>query len=397
MDSYGSGCYNATRARKSRSNSRVGLRPHSSGGWRSSSFAESHRNSYAGLSANPFAGPRSTSILGSRRSGSQLSNSFARSGRNSLAGSDRGLLLAPPEVFGHMDNIITYWGPYTTLAGVVASPFYARVEIPVNPRHFEQWRNDVFPHPSLYHEMLPEVLSKATFTLYAVLPVPVRYLAQLSSLHLEYLARSLYDHQYEEGKNTLKDDASGDNYAERLKRTYTTLGRISLVYETRLNERADDGLTPQNMSDAIEDMLTAFENDLERIERSGVRGRARSAASPHSIPPLIFARTRRRSQSPAFIIQSGSIGHPIPPPPPSRPISRSHSPGFHCQSGNTGAPLDPRTRGKGFRAFFQGDRACHSAEDNNSARAQASSSPQSLPSTPGLLTMTISPEDMSTL
>ncbi|KAF9737343.1 hypothetical protein PMIN01_05122 [Paraphaeosphaeria minitans] len=329
-NTFGSGYSSALGARSSRSN----LRPNSFGDWESGSFAGSRRNSYAG------------------------------SRRTSIAGSSRGMPPAPLEVLGHMDDIVTYWGAYNTLARVVASPFYARVEIPVNPRHFEQWRNDVFSPPSLYHAMLPEVLSKATFTLHAVHPVPIRYLAQMSSLHLEYLARSMYDDQYEERNNTPKGDASDNDHVERLKRTYTTFGRISLIYETRFDERVEDSLSLQNMSDAIERMLTAFEKDLERIEWGEVGGR-------------------------------GSMDAPLPPPPHSHLGSRSQSPGVHRQFGNMDAPLDPRTRGKGFRAFFQRDRASPSAEDSNSPRVQAPSTPQSLLSTSGLITMTISPKDMS--
>ncbi|KAL5433789.1 hypothetical protein PMIN05_008153 [Paraphaeosphaeria minitans] len=360
-NTFGSGYSSALGARSSRSN----LRPNSFGDWESGSFAGSRRNSYAG------------------------------SRRTSIAGSSRGMPPAPLEVLGHMDDIVTYWGAYNTLARVVASPFYARVEIPVNPRHFEQWRNDVFSPPSLYHAMLPEVLSKATFTLHAVHPVPIRYLAQMSSLHLEYLARSMYDDQYEERNNTPKGDASDNDHVERLKRTYTTFGRISLIYETRFDERVEDSLSLQNMSDAIERMLTAFEKDLERIEWGEVGGRGRPVASPCSSPPPTFTRTGSRSQPPGFDAQSRSMDAPLPPPPHSHLGSRSQSPGVHRQFGNMDAPLDPRTRGKGFRAFFQRDRASPSAEDSNSPRVQAPSTPQSLLSTSGLITMTISPKDMS--
>ncbi|KAF1967470.1 hypothetical protein BU23DRAFT_659077 [Bimuria novae-zelandiae CBS 107.79] len=50
----------------------------------------------------------------------------------------------------HMNDIVTLWGPYTTVEAVLAAPSYTRVEIPVNPRQHEQWRNNIV-HPYPYN------------------------------------------------------------------------------------------------------------------------------------------------------------------------------------------------------------------------------------------------------
>lgn len=270
-----------------------------------------------------------------------------------------------------MNDITTYWGAYTTLAEVQASPFYVRVEIPVNPRHFEQWRNDVLSPPSLHHGMLPEALSKVAFTLHAVLPIPIRYLTQMSSLQLEYFARYLYDDQYEERKHSLRSDDPGEDYLEKLQRTYTTLQRIRVVYERRFDERVEDSSSHKKLSDAVEDMLRALEEDLERTERGEMVGKSRREIYPipTAPPPLFPVRTR----------------------------SPAPSPGFQAQSGSVDTLLDPITRGRGFRSLFQRDRGSPSAEGSDSARTQDPSDPQAAPSTPGLFTMAISPGDFNAL
>lgn len=271
-----------------------------------------------------------------------------------------------------MNDIITYWGAYTSLAAVVSSPYYTRVEIPVNPRHFEQWRDDVFSSPSLNQAMLPEAIAKATFTLHAVLPPPTRYLAQMSSLQLDYLARSLYDDQYEERKNILGGDDHSEDHMERLKRTYTTLTRIRLVYQARLNESAGDRLSLEDLWEAIEDILLAFDEDLDRTERGEVAESGRNMLTPRSSRSSSAARSRSRSHPPQFIYEQPD-------------------------SGDIYAPLGPRTRGRGFRTLFHREPASPTAEDIDSTRAQASTNSQSVSATPELITMTIPSGDMSAL
>jgi hypothetical protein len=189
-----------------------------------------------------------------------------------------------------MDNIITYWGTYTSLAAVQASPFYARIEIPVNPRHFEQWRNDVFALPGRYHVKLPEVLTKAVFTLHAVLPIPARYLMQMSTLQLQYLVECMCDEDYDERRRALRGGDVGDDYVESVERKLTTLVRIEGVCEQRVGEAVEgwSGL------EAIQSEVMAFEESWY-WDRRAIRNReadVRGGDGRLPPPPPAHARSR---------------------------------------------------------------------------------------------------------
>lgn len=165
-----------------------------------------------------------------------------------------------PIELSHMDDIITTWGAYTTLEDVRASPFYARVEIPVNPRHYEQWRNNPVSGSNV-EGAAPPGHFRDTFTLYAVLPIPVRYLSQMSSPQLQYLSSSLWDEYYDERQRFRTGDSADPDYEESVERMMATISRIQRICEQRVDEAVDSGLSSWSRLSDIAGTLSAFEGD----------------------------------------------------------------------------------------------------------------------------------------
>jgi hypothetical protein len=228
---------------------------------------------------------------------------------------------APPEVLGPMDDIVTYWGPYTTLSELQASPFYARIEIPVNPLHFEQRRNDIFSPRSLYHAILPEALAGAIFTLHAVLPIPARYLNQMSTLQLQHLVVCMCDVEYDEFARVLAGNTIRRDYLERVERMITTLGRIERVCGQRVGEGGED----RSALNKIRVSVVAFEEYWQWVLRV-VLDREADARGGSSIPPPPPPRpARTRSCTPSGSISDCSSSIAPLPKPESRPKRKAFS------------------------------------------------------------------------
>jgi len=116
-------------------------------------------------------------------------------------------------------DITTAWGSLTTPEQVQASPYYTRIQIPVNPQLTEAWRINSVEKDWTGHS----TCDVSTFTLHAAHPIPMRYLRQLSPPQLRYLGEYLLDDNSE-------DDRADDLYVK----VAQTIVRIDDLLEHRV-------------------------------------------------------------------------------------------------------------------------------------------------------------------